>query len=1672
MFSFLPVLSLREPRRWWIARLALVAGLVGLTPTPTPADQVFDSWGFDQNRDYFSQLPYEHIDPMTGNLLLTFTDLVLPGNAGFDLRIQRTYNSKIYRDYNNSGDTLGADSWAGVGWTLLIARVLNPDPPNKPIIEMPDGSRHPTYNHVDGSGSFISRDFWVYRRILPAPVLSLPNGVTYTFGHRATIVGVGTVLLATEVRDPFGNRVTIEYAVAPGPPDGISRITQFIGGSSRQITFTYDSGLPRKSLRSITLNAAGRTFTWNYTQVDTNAVGYSLLTEVRPPVGPPWRHTYNTALPPRYELTRLVTPAGGQIDYTYADQQFSMPGTFIPIRSRVVTQRRTSGRDIPAGAWTYAYAQGANKNQSVFTSPCNRTTYTFLGIGNFAVGLPAWQIGLLSNKVTSEGANTLETESITWRASERISFDEEIIGFNRDFDIWVPLVDTRTVVRGSRNYVTRNTYNAGNFNDYGRPRQIAETGELSRTTDRTFRYGFVPYIVDKIATETVTVGGESFVKSYAYDLANGFLTSETLFGIPLFYANDGAGNVRSRRDALNNTTFFTYSWGLLKDTQTPLFTITRVINPEGTVASVTRRGFTTSFQYDALFRIVQTNPPVGNVLITEYDNAGGTFRRVRRGPSLVTTSLDGFGRVSGSSNAVGVNTEINYDACGRVVSTFAYDGANRLTSRTDVFGGRTFSTGYGYDGNDNLTEVRYPSLQRAVYSYDAGNRIILVTNGGATTYASLFQYHPSGAPTSFRAGNGLTHSFTYDNRYRLRILNSGAVLNLTYGYDRLGNVLSISDPRAGMSQTYGYDALDRLTSATGVWGGGSFSYDNLGNRLTKVIGGQSTGYVYSPGNQRLTSASGAEPDSFTYDANGNLIGRQGASFTYTPENMLELATVGPDLSLYRYDGDNLRKLKTRGGTSQYFIHGPGNQLLSEYGEPCPGQVRWVRDYIYAGTRLLAAAETATVETRVEFVAPNSSFNENAGNAPIGVRVLTSNNAPLLCPASVDYASADGTGTAGQDYTAVSGQLSFAAGTPSGSTRTINVPLLDDPFDEAFNEDFFVRLSNALGAVLGLSDHTVTIVDDDPTPGMTVGDVIVNEGHLGVVSAVFTVRLASPSSFEVRADFATADGTATAGLDYDAAAGTLVFPPASTLQTVAVTVQGDTLYEADETFLFQLQNLVNARPLDPDAVGTIRNDDPQPLGVPFFTATSTSQKVKLEWLNPPGDRYLATMIRYQAVAGASNCAFPPGPGDGQLLVSRAGAPGAYDSFVHEVLPNDNTTYCYAAFVELEPKLFTLSRTTKGRPFDTSAATKWSYSTGATTVAPPGLGPGVHAGSNDGILHLVTRGPDGGNWLPGGTPLVVGTMQSRPPVVPTALIAGASWVVFASSQNGHLYAVNAETGAELWRSARLGDAIQAATAGIFRAFGGAYDYLLVGTRNSAGGNTFYALNPVDGTLVGAPFDNGGGANGIGIISGGASVDYAGRRVFFASRALAGGSANTVWCLNLTDTGLAFGWAVALGDADGSPILSNGRLYVGTNDGMVYSLNPDDGQVLWSYATNDGPPKGFIFPDRRNRALYFSTTTKVHGLTDGNNEPNWPPVTLPSPSTALFTPGGTLILVGAADGKLYQLDVINAGPAVQPEIRSVTLGDGLAAVGSPTLDVLNRLIYVGTESGFIHAVRVPLQ
>ena len=79
---------------------------------------------------------------------------------------------------------------------------------------------------------------------------------------------------------------------------------------------------------------------------------------------------------------------------------------------------------------------------------------------------------------------------------------------------------------------------------------------------------------------------------------------------------------------------------------------------------------------------------------------------------------------------------------------------------------------------------------------------------------------------------------------------------------------------------------------------------------------------------------------------------------------------------------------------------------------------------------------------------------------------------------------------------------------------------------------------------------------------------------------------------VTVHYATADGTATAGSDYQAASGTLTFAAGQTSQTITVLVNGDRLAEPTETFFVNLSDPTNAFIADGQGVGTILDDEPR------------------------------------------------------------------------------------------------------------------------------------------------------------------------------------------------------------------------------------------------------------------------------------------------------------------------------------------------------------------------------------------------------------------------------------------------------------------------------------------------
>ncbi|SFJ09152.1 Calx-beta domain-containing protein [Albimonas pacifica] len=198
------------------------------------------------------------------------------------------------------------------------------------------------------------------------------------------------------------------------------------------------------------------------------------------------------------------------------------------------------------------------------------------------------------------------------------------------------------------------------------------------------------------------------------------------------------------------------------------------------------------------------------------------------------------------------------------------------------------------------------------------------------------------------------------------------------------------------------------------------------------------------------------------------------------------------------------------------------------------------------------------------------------------------------PVTVAWTTADGTATAGEDYHAASGVLTFA---PGETAKTLHVHAMGDTTAED-DETLFVRLSDATGAEIADAEARVTLRNDDaegpaPLPELTISNRRLEEGDDGWSVARLKVRLSEASDAPVTVDWSTVDRTAQAGADYRAASGTLSFAPGETVQTIRIRVFGDETPEDDERFLVRLSNPEGATLADRRGVVRILDDDAAP-----------------------------------------------------------------------------------------------------------------------------------------------------------------------------------------------------------------------------------------------------------------------------------------------------------------------------------------------------------------------------------------------------------------------------------------------------------------------------------------------
>ncbi|WP_428312727.1 Calx-beta domain-containing protein [Hydrocarboniphaga sp.] len=226
--------------------------------------------------------------------------------------------------------------------------------------------------------------------------------------------------------------------------------------------------------------------------------------------------------------------------------------------------------------------------------------------------------------------------------------------------------------------------------------------------------------------------------------------------------------------------------------------------------------------------------------------------------------------------------------------------------------------------------------------------------------------------------------------------------------------------------------------------------------------------------------------------------------------------------------------------------------------------------------------------------------ESAGS----VSITVSRSGGSSGAAAVDYATGNGSATAGSDYTAVSGTLNWADG--DSADKTIELTIMNDEQLEP-DENFTLNLGNASGAALGTpASATITITNDDAArPGTLQFDAATYFVDESAGSLVVNVTRAGGSDGAASVNYATSPGSATAGSDYQTSSGTLSWADGDAAsKSFTVTIGNDAAVEGNETFNLVLSGASGASLGEiKAATATIVDDEAAQPGVIKLGASS-------------------------------------------------------------------------------------------------------------------------------------------------------------------------------------------------------------------------------------------------------------------------------------------------------------------------------------------------------------------------------------------------------------------------------------------------------------------------------------
>ena len=449
-------------------------------------------------------------------------------------------------------------------------------------------------------------------------------------------------------------------------------------------------------------------------------------------------------------------------------------------------------------------------------------------------------------------------------------------------------------------------------------RSSGEQSNVASITDALTNLTMFDYDANlNLTSETDARGNPTH---FEYDANNRKIKTTFEDGTFISFVYDGLGRKISETDQGGNVTEFEYD---------RLNRLTAVIDALGFKTQYTydemgnqlteedANGNKTEWEYNDVGNVLKRTLPLGMSEIFTYDPNGNVLTKTDFNSQLITSEYDVNNQLS--KKIYPDETEI----------TFTYTAEGQIETVTDVRG----TTSYSYDLRDRLVEVVNPDGTRLTYGYDSvGNRTAVTTPTDTTNYlfddgnrltdvidlngdTTSYMYDAVGNITNILYPNGSTATYNFDTLNRLdsmenRKSGGDVISSYTYTLDPAGNRTEVMEI-PGRAVEYTYDQLYRLIQeqiTDSVLGNQTtaYSYDSVGNRLTKTDAGGTTNYLYDANNRLLLEGT----TSYTYDDNGNTLtssnGPDTTYYSYDFENRLIFAQMPQDEIAYEYDHDGIR----------------------------------------------------------------------------------------------------------------------------------------------------------------------------------------------------------------------------------------------------------------------------------------------------------------------------------------------------------------------------------------------------------------------------------------------------------------------------------------------------------------------------------------------------------------------------------------------------------------------------------------------------------------------------------------------------------------------------------------------------------------------------------------------